>query len=230
MCGRYRRTTREEELARIYRIPIPSQADLPISCNIASSQEVLAIRFNPETKQRSLDRLRWGLVPYWAKDEKIGFKTINARAETVDSAHSFRSAFKKRRCLVPADGFYKWRKSDWREDSVFDRDERRFTVRFFAGLWEGWQNPETQEWLRTCTIITGQPNELVAEIHTRMPVILPPETHDRWLSGEAGKEILRSFPGEEIKIRPVSTRINKPENNDPKLLQEGEMEQVGRLI
>src|ERR1700724_2909150 len=88
MCGRYHRTTREEELARIYRIPIPSQPDLPISYNIAPSQEVLAIRFNPETKQRSLDRLRWGLVPYWAKDEKIGFKTINARAETVDSAHS----------------------------------------------------------------------------------------------------------------------------------------------
>src|SRR5260221_4667492 len=94
MCGWYRRTTREEELARIYRIPIPSQPDLPISYNITPSQEVLAIRFNPETKQRSLDRLRWGLVPYWAKDEKIGFKTINARAETVDTAHSFRSAFK----------------------------------------------------------------------------------------------------------------------------------------
>jgi putative SOS response-associated peptidase YedK len=88
MCGRYRRTTREEELARIYGIPIPSQPDLPISYNIAPSQEVVAIRFNPETKQRSLDRLRWGLVPYWAKDEKIGFKTINARAETVDTAHS----------------------------------------------------------------------------------------------------------------------------------------------
>ena len=94
----------------IYRIPIPSQPDLPISYNIAPSQEVLAIRFNPETKQRSLDRLQWGLVPYWAKDEKIGFKTINARAETVDTAHSFRSAFKKRRCLIPADGFYEWKK------------------------------------------------------------------------------------------------------------------------
>ena len=110
MCGRYRRTTREEELARMYRIPIPSQPDLPISYNIAPSQEVLAIRFNPETKQRSLERLRGGLVPYWAKDEKIGFRTINARAETVDTAHSFRSAFKKRRCLIPADGFYEWKK------------------------------------------------------------------------------------------------------------------------
>src|SRR5260370_7536660 len=93
MCGRDRGTSREEELARIYRIPIPAQPDLPISYNIAPSQEVLAIRFNPETNQRSLDRLRWGLVPYWPKDEKIGFKTINARAETVDTAPSFRSAF-----------------------------------------------------------------------------------------------------------------------------------------
>jgi hypothetical protein len=97
-------------------------------------------------------------------------------------------------------------------------------------LWEGWQNPETQEWLRTCTIITGQPNELVAEIHTRMSVILPPETHDRWLAGDAGKEILLPFPAEAMKIRAVSRRLNKPENNDPGLLEEGEMEQVGRLI
>jgi putative SOS response-associated peptidase YedK len=229
MCGRYRRTTREEELARIYHIPIPAQPDLPISYNIAPSQEVLAIRYNPETKQRTLDRLRWGLVPYWANDEKIGFKTINARAEMVDIAHSFRSAFKKRRCLIPADGFYEWKKVIGGKIpySIEMKDDSPFV---FAGLWEGWQNPETQEWLRTCTIITGQPNELVAEIHTRMPVILPPETHDEWLSGEAGKDFLRPFPAEEMKIRAVSTRINKPENNDPELLQEGEMEQVGRLI
>jgi putative SOS response-associated peptidase YedK len=229
MCGRYRRTTREEELARIYMIPIPSQPDLPISYNIAPSQEVLAIRLNPETKQRSLDRLRWGLVRYWAKDEKIGFKTINARAETIDTAHSFRSAFKKRRCLVPADGFYEWKKVIGGKIpySIEMKDGSPFV---FAGLWEGWQNPETQKWLRTCTIITGQPNELVAEIHTRMPVILPPETQERWLTGEAGKEILLPFPAEAMKIRAVSSRVNKPENNDPGLLEEGEMEQVGRLI
>jgi putative SOS response-associated peptidase YedK len=229
MCGRDRRTTREEELARIYRIPIPSQPDLPISYNIAPSQEVLAIRLNPETKQRSLDRLRWGLVPYWAKDEKIGFKTINARAETIDTAHSFRSAFKKRRCLIPADGFYEWKKVIGGKIpySIEMKDGSPFV---FAGLWEGWQNPETQEWLRTCTIITGQPNELVAEIHTRMPVILTAETQERRLIGEAGKEILVPFPAEVMKIRAVSRRVNKPENNDPGLLEEGQMDQVGQLI
>ena len=119
--------------------------------------------------------------------------------------------------------------SHWRENSVFDRDERRFTVRLRRSL-GGWQNPETQEWLRTCTIITGQPNELVAEIHTRMPAILPPETHEQWLTGEAGKEVLRPFPAKEMKISRISTRVNQPENNDAGLLEEGEMEQVGRLI
>src|SRR5260221_4226617 len=134
MCGRYRRTTREEELARIYRIPIPSQPDLPISYNIAPSQEVLAIRLNPETKQRSLDRLRWGSVPYWAKDEKIGFKTINARAETIDTAHSFRRAVKKRRCLIPAAGFDEWKKVVGGKIpySIEMKDDSPFV---FAGVW-----------------------------------------------------------------------------------------------
>jgi putative SOS response-associated peptidase YedK len=110
MCGRYRRTTSEEELARLYHIPIPPQRDLPINWNIAPSQEVLVIRYNPKVKQRrSLDALRWGLIPYWAKDPKIAYKTVNARVETVDTAPSYREAFKKRRCLIPADGFYEWR-------------------------------------------------------------------------------------------------------------------------
>ena len=96
----------EEELARLYHIPIPKETDLPISYNIAPSQKVLTIRFNPETRQRSLAALQWGLIPYWAKDPKISYRTINARAETVDRAPSFRQAFSKRRCLIPADGFY----------------------------------------------------------------------------------------------------------------------------
>src|ERR1700748_974561 len=110
MCGRYRRTTSEEELARRYHIPIPPQRDLPISWNIAPTQDVFAIRMHPETKQRTLDILRWGLIPNWVKDPKIAYKTINARAETVDTAPSFRQAFVKRRCLIPVDGFYEWKK------------------------------------------------------------------------------------------------------------------------
>ena len=110
MCGRYRRTTKEEELARIYSIPIPKQPDLPVSYNIAPSQNVLAIRFNPETRERTLGQLPLGLIPHWAKDQKIAYRTI-ARAETVDRAPSYRQTFLKRRCLIPADGFYEWRKT-----------------------------------------------------------------------------------------------------------------------
>jgi putative SOS response-associated peptidase YedK len=140
MCGRYRRTTSEEELARLYHIPIPPQRDLSISWNIAPNQDVLVIRYNPKAKQRSLDSLRWGLIPYWAKDPKIAFKTINARAETVDSAPSYREAFKKRRCLIPADGFYEWRTIGGTKIpfAIAMKDDRPFV---FAGLWEGWKDP-----------------------------------------------------------------------------------------
>jgi putative SOS response-associated peptidase YedK len=99
--------------------------------------------------------------------------------------------------------------------------ERKDNAPFvFAGLWDGWQNPDTKEWLRSCVIITGEPNELVAQIHNWMPVVLPPETHERWLSGESGQEILRPFPAKEMAARRISRRINKPENNDPSVLQE----------
>jgi putative SOS response-associated peptidase YedK len=150
MCGRYRRTTREEEIARIYHIPIPAQPDLPISYNIAPNQPVLAIRFNADTKQRSLDTLLWGLVPYWSKDDKTGF--INARAERIDTAPAFRRPFQKRRCLIPADGFYEWKKTPEGKIpySIEMKDGSPFV---FAGLWDGWQNPGTKEWLRTCVII-----------------------------------------------------------------------------
>jgi len=168
MCGRYRRTASEEELARLYHIPIPSQTDLPISYNIAPSQKVLAIRSNPKSQQRSLDAVQWGLIPYWAKDPKVAYRTINARAETVDKAPSFRQAFAKRRCLIPADGFYEWRKTAKPKlpFAIAMKDGRPFT---FAGLWENWKDPASGEWPRTCAIITGKPNELVVQIHPRMP-------------------------------------------------------------
>jgi putative SOS response-associated peptidase YedK len=220
MCGRYRRTSSEEELCRIYNIPIPPQSDLPISWNIAPSQDILAIRYNPKTRQRSLDPLRWGLIPYWAKDPKIAYKRINARAETVDTAPSYRQAFEKRRCLIPADGFYEWRTIGGMKIpfSISMKDDSPFA---FAGLWEGWKDPTTADWLRTCTIITGDPNDLVAQIHTRMPVILPEEHHARWLGEvEDGdlKELLKPFPADQMKMWPISPRVNSPKNDDPDIL------------
>jgi putative SOS response-associated peptidase YedK len=227
MCGRYRRTTSEEELARRYHIAIPPQRDLPISWNIAPTQDVLAIRFNPETKQRTLDNLRWGLIPNWATDPKIAYKTINARVESVDTAPSYRQAFRKRRCLIPSDGFYEWKKVVGGKIpySISMNDDSPFV---FAGLWEGWKDPANGEWLRTCTIITGEPNELVREIHTRMPVILPEERYDAWLSGEAGKEVLVPFPADQMKAWPVSGRVNSPKNNDADLVLPLERESAVR--
>ena len=119
MCGRYRRTAAEEELARRYHIPIPPQRDLPISWHFAPTEDVLAIQFNPESKQRTLDVLRCGLIPYWAKDPKIAYKTINARVETVDTAASFRQAFKKRRCLHTGGRILRVQESAWGEDPLY---------------------------------------------------------------------------------------------------------------
>jgi len=221
MCGRYRRTTQDEELARRYNIPIPTQTDLPISWNIAPGENVLVVRYNSQTGRRSLDALRWGLIPSWAKDEKIAYKTINARMETVDTAPSFRSAFKKRRCLIPADGFYEWRKTGGPKlpYSIGMKDDRPFV---FAGLWEGWKAPSSDDWLRTCTIITTESNELLAQIHNRMPVILPEEYHAAGL-GETEtvdlKALLQSFPASEMRIVEISPRVNSPKNNDPDIVR-----------
>ena len=227
MCGRYRRTTAAEELARRYHIPIPPQRDLPISWNIAPTQDVLAIRFNPESKQRTLDTLRWGLIPSWAKDPKIAYKTINARVETVDTAPSYRQAFVKRRCLIPVDGFYEWKKvlGGKVPYTISMKNNSPFV---FAGLWEGWKDPSTDEWLRTCTIITGEPNGFVRGIHTRMPVILSEEHHDAWLAGEAGKEILVPYPADRMKAWPISARVNDPKNDDPEIVAPVELESVAR--
>jgi putative SOS response-associated peptidase YedK len=221
MCGRYRRTTREEELARRYKIAIPRQTDLPISWNIAPGEKILAIRFNPKTGQRTLDALRWGLIPSWASDEKIGYRTINARMETLDTAPSFRGAFKKRRCLIPANGFYEWQRNGALRSpfAIAMHDDQPFV---FAGLWEGWKAPGSVDWIRTCTIITTESNELVAQIHNRMPVILPEEHHAAWL-GETGakelKSLLRPFPAEAMKMWEISPRVNSPKNNDAELLR-----------
>jgi putative SOS response-associated peptidase YedK len=221
MCGRYRRTTREEELARRWSIPIPVQRDLPISWNIAPSTEVLAIRLKRDTKAQSFDWLKWGLIPYWSKDKRIAYSTINARAETIDETPAFRYAFLKRRCLIPADGFYEWRKTRPQKVPfhIALKDESPFC---FAGVWEVWLNPETQEWLRSCSIITTEANELIAQIHDRMPVILREADFSAWLgdtNGDDLKSLLRPYPSEEMQMWEISTRVNTPANNDPAIIE-----------
>jgi putative SOS response-associated peptidase YedK len=213
VCGRYRRTSADEEIAKRYHIPIPIQSDLPISWNIAPSQPVLTIRRNPETGIRTLDALKWGLIPSWAKDAKNGYKTINARVETVEKSASYRAAFKKRRCLIPVDSFYEW-KAGIAPKQPFSIGMKSGEPFVFAGLWEGWKPKDSDEWLRTCTIVTCESNEFCLAIHTRMPVILPESVHEAWLNGSAGKQVLVPFIAEEMVAHPISMRVNSPRNND----------------
>jgi putative SOS response-associated peptidase YedK len=187
--------------------------------NIAPTQAVAAVRRVPESSEpaRQLVLLRWGLVPSWAKDPKIGNSLINARAESVAAKPAFRTAFRRRRCLVVADGFYEWQRTGTKKQPYFIRlaDDRPFA---FAGLWEFWEGPDHSA-LESCTLITTSANELMAPIHDRMPVILSPDDYDRWLDPAIQKPdqlqpLLRPYPSGEMLAYPVSTHVNNPRNED----------------
>jgi putative SOS response-associated peptidase YedK len=190
----------------------------PPHYNGAPGQDYLIARSHPETKDTTLDLIRWGLLPSWAKDQKIAWKLINARAETVATASAFRKAFAKRRCLVPGDGFYEWKKvgKEKRPYLIAMADGEPFT---FAGLWENWKDPSSGEWIRTFTIITTEANDLVRELHDRMPVVIGPDERDRWLNGPDPQELLKSYPSDRMMMWPVSMRVNTPKNDDPTLLE-----------
>ena len=190
--------------------------------NIAPSQLIAAIRIDPDRATRKLVMLRWGLIPSWAKDPKIGNQCINAKAETVAEKPSFRSAFKKRRCLIVATGFYEWQIQGRTKQPIWIglRSHHPFA---FAGLWERW-TPAEGEPLETCTIITTEPNDLMAPIHNRMPVILAPTAYDQWIDPtlqhiEPLKALLRPYPSEELTAYPVSTLVNNPRHDVPQCLE-----------
>lgn len=225
MCGRYFRHTPREELAAAFRAELGSE--LGAAYNVAPGQQVLAVRFNTKTGERRLDELRWGLVPSFAKDAKVGWKTINARAETVDTAASYRNAFVKRRCLIVADGFFEWKAERQRKQpyAIALQSGKPFAI---AGLWEAWHDPASGEWLRTCTIVTTEANPTVGQIHDRMPVILEERDYARWL-GEVPaepselKELLRPYQGELV-MWPVSARMNKADVEGPEVIERVEPE------
>jgi putative SOS response-associated peptidase YedK len=217
MCGRYELHTHPAVLALLYGVPFPE--DMKARYNVAPSHELPIVRVNRDGK-RELAAMRWGLIPHWAKDKSIGYKTINARAETVATAPAFRDSFKWRRCLVPATGFYEWRKVAGGKQPYHLGmiDGSPFA---FAGLWSRWKSPQ-DEWIDTFTIVTTEANELTGKIHNRMPVILAPEDYARWLDAEApdAGELLKPYPADEMRAYPVSTRVNKPANDDPGLIEE----------
>mgnify|MGYP001309494672 FL=1 len=220
MCGRFTQTASPEVIAEQFKITNPPL--FTPRYNIAPSQPIAAIRIDPDTATRTLVMLRWGLIPSWAKDPKIGNQCINAKAETVAEKPSFRSAFKKRRCLVIATGFYEWQVQGRAKQPIWIglQSKRPFA---FAGLWEQWKPPEGEP-LETCTVITTEPNDLMAPIHNRMPVILSPASYDQWLDLsfqqiEPLKALLRPYPSEELTAYPVSTLVNNPRHDASQCLE-----------
>ncbi len=219
MCGRFSLTLNAEQIESRFGVSVP-QSYRP-RYNIAPTQEILALI--SEGQSRILQNLRWGLIPHWAKDSKIAQKLINARAETLWEKPSFRDAVRRRRCLIIADGFYEWRQTpQGKKIPVYVRLKSKEPFGF-AGLWETWQSPDGQT-LKTCTIITTEPNELIKPIHNRMPVIVPRDLEELWLdpSPKARAElerVLRPYHAEELELFDVSSAVNSPTNDGPECVQ-----------
>jgi putative SOS response-associated peptidase YedK len=217
MCGRYAITKAPEDLLRWFKVS-GTPANFPPHYNAAPGQDLPVVRLHPERGERVIGMLRWGLIPYWSKDSKIAWKCINARGETVKTAPAFRDAYQRRRCLVPANAFFEWKANGKTKQpyAIAMRDREPFA---FAGLWENWKNRATDEWLRTFTILTTKPNEVVAPLHNRMPVILAPGDYDEWLDTETDPAaLIKPYAAGEMVSWPVSTRVNKPENDDETIL------------
>jgi putative SOS response-associated peptidase YedK len=221
MCGRVIQSSGPLKLAIVDGMNVRDSrlTNHPPRYYAAPSQDLLVIRRNRNTGEISLDPLRWGLIPYWCQDPKGGRKPINAKVETVARLPMFREAYARRRCIVPVDGFFEWKAIKGTKAkqpfAIAMRDGSPFGI---AGIWENWKDP-AGEWQRTFAVITAPSNELVGQIHDRMPAILRPEQYDRWLGDELDpRDLLQSYPAELMRMWPISTRVNKPENDDPSIL------------
>ena len=220
MCGRYTLTTKPKVLVRHFALNEVS-LDIPPRFNVAPTQQMPVIRQFEE--RRRLDMMRWGLVPSWAKDLKLGYRMINARAETVATKPAFRAAFRHRRCLIPADDFYEWRKEDGQKQPYWIglRDRKPFA---FAGLWESRVSRDTGEVVESFTIIVTDANQVVSAIHDCMPVILPPAAYGQWLDPDEQdpshlKKLLLPYPTDEIIAYAISREVNNPRNDYADLLR-----------
>ncbi len=219
MCGRFALKAPPRSIQEHFHIP--ETVVLSPRYNIAPSQEVAVVRHLQGNNSRQLDMLRWGLIPDWAKDMKIGYKMINGRAETLAQKPSFRVAFKKRRCLIAADGFYEWQHKGKARQPFFVQ-LKTGVVFGFAGLWESWRSPDGST-VESCTIITTSPNKLLREIHDRMPVIIPPEHYETWLQSttreQTLQELLAPYPAEKMETYRVSSEVNNPKNDTPECIE-----------
>jgi putative SOS response-associated peptidase YedK len=220
MCGRFTLTVDAESIQMNFpwlKVPEPIKPRY----NIAPSQPVAVIA---NTNEKKLDFLIWGLIPSWAKDPKIGNRLINARGETLAEKPSFRAAYRRRRCLILTDGFYEWVKQPGQKTkSPFYVQLKSKQPFVFAGLWETWFSPDGSE-LKTTTIITTEPNDLISRIHARMPVIIPEQAYNLWLestekSPEELNHLLKPFPSDEMIQFPVSRVVNSPTNDSPECIE-----------
>jgi len=225
MCGRYLRRSDKQRIAEAFHLgQLPEHFILPPDYNVAPATFQPIIRLNRDTGQREVVMMRWGLVPYFAKslDEWKGFSTINAKSESLQERALWRRPFEKRRCLVPADGFYEWKKLDPKTKKPFAYTLSNGQPFAFGGLWDAWKNPETGDWLQTFAIITTEANELTGQVHDRMPLILHPRDYDRWLQrGEAHNlpvDLLRPYEADEMSAAECNPAVGNVRNNGPEML------------
>jgi putative SOS response-associated peptidase YedK len=219
MCGRFVQAADPSVYATFFGVAEVVTEALQPSYNVAPTDAVYAVAEHDGVRQ--LGSFRWGLLPFWAKDRKMAARNINARSETVATKASFRESFARRRCLVPADGFYEWQQLERGKlpHYITSQDGHPLAL---AGLWSSWRDPESDERVATCTILTGAPTEFMRPIHDRMPVILPAPTWDRWLdptlheTDELHRVLAAADP--HLRAHPVSTLVNKVSNNVPELI------------
>jgi putative SOS response-associated peptidase YedK len=224
MCGRYVRKSSRGQIARSFDVDPENVAEFPPSYNVAPQTFQPVVRLNRDTGAREVVLMRWGLVPYWSKEPKIGYSTINAKAEKITTSPSFREAMLRRRCLVPSDAFYEWQKLDTKNKQPFAIELASGGLYAFAGLWDRWRDLRTREPLETFTIITTDANELLAPLHDRMPVILEPKDYQRWLTpGDPERlpvDLLRPYPAEKMRAWKVDRRVGNAKNDSPDLLND----------
>lgn len=218
MCGRFALATEKHILEMLFELELREEY-LP-RYNIAPSQELLALRINPVPGEKEFARLKWGLVPFWAKDETIGQKLINARSETVSEKAAFREAFSRRRALIPASGFFEWRREGKTKQPYYVclKDEKPLLL---GGLWESWRGGDA--FIESCAILTTAANGLVAPIHERMPVIIGDDAYGRWIDPRTApadlQRLMLPYPVEKMIAYPVSSLVNNPANDLPACLQ-----------
>jgi putative SOS response-associated peptidase YedK len=226
MCGRYGRRADKQRIAewmQAHNTSVFDDSYYAPSFNVAPTDMQPVVRLDRDTRQRELTIMRWGLIPYWSKDAKIGYSTINAKAETIATSPAFREPMKRRRCLVPADWFYEWQKIDAKTKQPYAIGLQDGSLFAFAGLWDAWKDRVTCQAVETFTIITTDPNELMQPLHNRMPVILRPDDYGRWLEpGDPARlptDLLRPYDADDMKAWKVSARVGNVRNNDPECVE-----------